>query len=120
MDYAEFLARKQSRIEKPGRTVTADNIHSMLHGWQNELVQWAVRTGRAALWADTGMGKTVMQLEWARLSGDRPLVVAPLAVCQQTVREAAKLGIPAKYVREMADLDAEAAALQAEAEQVPE
>jgi superfamily II DNA or RNA helicase len=106
MNYAEFLARKQSRIEKPGRTVTADNIHPMLHPWQNELVQWAVATGRAALWADTGMGKTVMQLEWARLSGDRPLVVAPLAVCQQTVREAAKLGIPAKYVREMADLDA--------------
>jgi len=72
----------------------------MLHDWQNELVRWAVRTGRAALWADTGMGKTVMQLEWARLSGSRPLIVAPLAVCQQTVREAAKLGIVAEYVSE--------------------
>lgn len=77
----------------------------MLHDWQNELVQWAVRTGRAALWADTGMGKTVMQLEWARLSGDRPLVVAPLAVCQQTVRESAKLGIRAAYLREWDDFD---------------
>lgn len=105
-DYAEFLARKQARVEKPGRVVTADDVHPMLHDWQNELVQWAVATGRAALWADTGMGKTVMQLEWARLSGDRPLVVAPLAVCQQTVREAAKLGIRAKYVREWADFDA--------------
>jgi hypothetical protein len=104
--YQQFLAGKQARVEKPGRTVTAADIHPMLHDWQNELVQWAVRTGRAALWADTGMGKTVMQLEWARLSGDRPLVVAPMAVCQQTVREAAKLGIPAKYVRGMADLDA--------------
>ena len=77
----------------------------MLHDWQNELVRWAVRTGRAALWADTGMGKTVMQLEWARLSGDTPLVVAPLAVCEQTVREAAKLGITAQYVREWDDVN---------------
>ena len=97
MSYAEFLARKQARVEKPGREVVAADIHPMLHNWQNELVQWAVRTGRAALWADTGMGKTVMQLEWARLSGDRPLIVAPLAVCQQTVREAAKLGVRAQW-----------------------
>lgn len=107
MSYEEFLARKTARVEKPGRHVTATDIHPMLHDWQNELVRWAVRTGRAALWADTGMGKTVMQLEWARLSReDRPaLVVAPLAVCQQTVREAAKLGIAARYVREYSELD---------------
>lgn len=104
-DYAEFLGRKQARVEKPGRIVTAADIHPMLHDWQNELVQWAVGTSRAALWADTGMGKTVMQLEWARLSGNQPLVVAPLAVCEQTVREAAKLGIRAKYIREWADVD---------------
>lgn len=107
MDYASFLARKQARVEKPGREVSADDIHPMLHDWQNELVRWAVRTGRAALWADTGMGKTVMQLEWARLSkGDgQALVVAPLAVCQQTVREAAKLGISAHYIRDYNDID---------------
>ena len=99
-EYAEFLARKAQLAETAGITVTASDIHPMLHPWQNELVQWAVRTGRAALWADTGMGKTVMQLEWARLSGSRPLIVAPLAVCQQTVREAAKLGIVAEYVSE--------------------
>lgn len=106
ISYQEFLAGKKSRVEKPGRIANAADIHPMLHQWQNELVQWAVRTGRGALWADTGMGKTVMQLEWARLSGDKPLIVAPLAVCQQTVREASKLGIRAGYVREMADLDA--------------
>ena len=105
ISYQEFLAGKKSRVEKPGRIANAADIHPMLHQWQNELVQWAVRTGRAALWADTGMGKTVMQLEWARLSGDKPLIVAPLAVCQQTVREASKLGIRAQYVREMADLN---------------
>jgi superfamily II DNA or RNA helicase len=103
--YADFIAKKQARVEKPGLIVSAADIHPMLHDWQNELVQWAVRTGRAALWADTGMGKTVMQLEWARLSGERPLVVAPLAVCQQTVREAAKLGVTAKYIRSADDVD---------------
>lgn len=104
-DYAEFIARKQSRVKKPGREVMASQVHSMLHDWQKDLVRWAVRTGRAALWADTGMGKTIMQLEWARLSGNAPLVVAPLAVCQQTVREAAKLGITAQYVRDWNDVD---------------
>ena len=99
MSYAEFLARKQTRVEKPGRDIGIDDVHPMLHDWQAELVQWAVATGRAALWADTGMGKTVMQLEWARLSAPTSLVIAPLAVCQQTVREAAKLGIEAHYIR---------------------
>ena len=103
--YAQFLARKHARAESEGIEVSAADIHPMLHPWQNELVQWAVRTGRAALWADTGMGKTVMQLEWARLSGRSSLIVAPLAVCQQTIREAEKLGIRALYVREFGAVD---------------
>lgn len=80
MDYTEFLARKQARVETSGRNVTPSDVHPMLHDWQNELVRWAVRTGRAAIWADTGMGKTVMQLEWARLSGERPLIESEMAV----------------------------------------
>jgi len=99
MSYADFLALKVTSADKPGREVSTLDVHPMLHGWQKELVQWAVRTSRAAIWADTGLGKTVMQLEWARLSGDTALVVASLAVCEQTVREATKLGIRATYVR---------------------
>ncbi len=99
MSYADFLALKVTSADKPGREVSTLDVHPMLHGWQKELAQWAVRTSRAAIWADTGLGKTVMQLEWARLSGDTALVVAPLAVCEQTVREATKLGIRATYVR---------------------
>lgn len=102
--YADFLARKTSGADKPGRVVLDCDIHPMLHGWQKELVQWAVRTSRAALWADTGMGKTVMQIEWARLSADTSLIVAPLAVCQQTVREASKIGVTAHYVRTSDDI----------------
>lgn len=108
--YADFLVRKQATAPEYGRQVEPSSVHPMLHPWQREIVAWAVRTGRAAVWADTGLGKTVMQLEWARLSTEpsaagNALIVAPLAVCQQTVREAAKLGIAARYVRDGADVD---------------
>ena len=105
MNYADFLARKERRIEPVGRRVDLGEVHPMLHEWQRRIVAWAVYTGRAAVWADTGLGKTLMQLEWARLSGDRCLVIAPLAVCQQTAREAARIGIDARYVRSDADAD---------------
>ena len=97
--YAEFLNRKQVKAPTLGRECTPDEVNPTLHHWQRELVAWAVRTGRAAMWEDTGLGKTFQQIEWARLSGDNQLIIAPLAVCQQTVREAAKLGIEARYVR---------------------
>lgn len=103
--YNEFLSRKATTADKPGPNMAPSDVHPLLHDWQNDLVRWAVRTSRAAIWADTGMGKTMMQLEWARLSGNRSLIVAPLAVCAQTVREAAKIGIHAEYVREYADVD---------------
>lgn len=91
--YAEFLARKAATPPTFGQSCTADDVHPQLHEWQRVIVAWAVRTGRAAIWADTGLGKTLMQVEWARLSGDAALIVAPLAVCTQTVREAAKIGV---------------------------
>lgn len=95
--YAQFLKRKTAQPAPFGREPAP--VHPLLHPWQARIVEWAVRRGRAAIWADTGLGKTLMQLEWARLSADRALVVAPLAVCAQTVREAARLGIDARYVR---------------------
>lgn len=98
--YADFLATKARTAPVVGRTCEPGEVHPMLHGWQARIVAWAVRTGRAGLWADTGLGKTLMQLEWARLSGQRALIVAPLAVCEQTVAEAGKVGILARYVRE--------------------
>lgn len=103
MGYADFLARKQRRHGDHGRECWPDAVNPTLHDWQAEIVAWAVRKGRAAIWADTGLGKTFMQVEWARLSAapdGRALVVAPLAVCQQTIREAAKLGVTARYLRE--------------------
>lgn len=100
ISYSEFLASKRARTPSVGRTVTTDDVHPRLHPWQAEIVTWAVGVGRAALWADTGLGKTSMSLEYARLSGDTVLIVAPLAVCTQTVREATMLGIEATYIRD--------------------
>jgi superfamily II DNA or RNA helicase len=97
--YAEFLARKTVSAAHQGERVGAGNLHPSLHAWQARIVSWAIRAGRAAVWADTGLGKTRMQLEWARLSAGTTLIVAPLAVCAQTVREAANIGITATYVR---------------------
>lgn len=98
--YAEFLRSKARATPQVGREVDTDAVHPFLHPWQAEIVRWSVGRGRAATWTTTGTGKTVMQLEFARLSGARALIVAPLAVCQQTVREAAsRLDLDVRYVR---------------------
>jgi len=99
--YADFIAHKHPAPTFVGPDVKPDDVHPILHDWQAEIVCWAVGIGRAAIWADTGLGKTFMQIEWARLvaPGEVSLIVAPLAVCHQTVREAAKLGVTATYVR---------------------
>lgn len=104
--YVDFLAHKKARAPKAGRAVALADVHPMLHLWQAEIVQWAAGVGRAAIWADTGLGKTFMQVEWLRLmAGNHTgLIVAPLAVCHQTIREAAKLGVTIEYVRDGAEI----------------
>lgn len=105
VSYQEFLARKRRTVERDGIEVASDDLHRGLFDWQRRIVSWALNVGRAAIWADTGLGKTRMQVEWARTiaAGDRALVVAPLAVCAQTVREAAKIGVHAVYARSDAE-----------------
>lgn len=105
MSYAEFLRAKTRVVGDLGESCKPDDVHPMLHDWQREIVAWAVRRGRAALFEDCGLGKTLQQVEWARLSADAALVIAPLAVTEQTVREAAKVGVPARYVRDDAEVD---------------
>ena len=101
MTYASFLAKKEKRIQPAGREVSAGSIHPTLHDWQRDIVQWACRQGRAAIFADCGLGKTFMQLEWSRLMHHRgALIVAPLSVARQTVREAQKIGVDVEYTRD--------------------
>ena len=76
----------------------------MLYQFQVALVEWAVRKGRAAIFADCGLGKTFMQLAWAenvaRKTGGRVLILTPLAVAFQTVKEGEKIGVEVTHRRE--------------------
>jgi DNA modification methylase/superfamily II DNA or RNA helicase len=101
--YDDFLASKRAVAASAGRTVDRDDIHPSLFEFQRAIVQWAVRKGRCAIFADTGLGKTFMQLEWARLMAERTLIVAPLSVARQTVNEAHKIGLNIEYVRRWQD-----------------
>jgi len=96
-EYADFLAAKRLQVHEFGPSVETGDINPILFPFQRDLVKWAIRKGRAAIWADTGLGKTFMQIEWARLIGERTLILAPLAVAQQTIREAARLGVEVGY-----------------------
>ena len=102
--YGDFLAHKKTYQPITGPDIAPADVNPVLHPWQRHIVAWAVHTQRAAIWADTGLGKTMMQLEWAHQSGNAALIVAPLAVCHQTVREASKLGYSAAYVRTDEDI----------------
>jgi len=105
LTYQDFLTQKRIVAPTIGRAVDADDVHPALFSFQCDLVVWAVRKGRAALFADTGLGKTRMQVEWARLIGGRTLIIAPLSVARQTVKEAQKIGVAVQYVRRQADID---------------
>jgi hypothetical protein len=111
LKYEAFLQTKRLIAPIQGMAVALDAIHPALFSFQRDLVAWAVRKGRAALFADTGLGKTRMQVEWARLIGERTLIVAPLSVARQTVREAARIGVDVAYVRDPAALPASGIAI---------
>ncbi len=102
-DYQKFLERKIPRIQALGFDPMVE-LNGKLFDWQQKLVRWALRLGRSALFCDTGLGKTGMSLEWARQvvekTGGKVLILCPLAVAPQHVREGLKFGIQVKHVRE--------------------
>lgn len=110
MNYKEFLATKRERVDAVGFDVAESRLSTALFPWQRRIVKWAVKRGRAALFEDCGLGKTAQQLEWARLvhahTGRSVLILAPLAVSDQTVREGKKFGIPVTIARSAADISA--------------
>ncbi len=99
MTYSSFLAAKTRAAGAVGHDVSPGDVHPLLFDWQAKTVQWAVRKGRCAIWWDCGLGKSFAQIEWARLSGDTALILAPLSVARQTVREGLKLDQTIRYVR---------------------
>lgn len=62
--YAAFLAAKKRRVEPEGRSVQSSELNPRLHPWQAEIVAWAVRVGRAAIWAHTGLGIELKPSYW--------------------------------------------------------
>lgn len=102
MDYADFIHRKSQLGGQSG----FDPVYmpDFLFDFQRSLVEWATRKGRAAIFADCGLGKTPMQLVWAenvcRKTDGRVLILTPLAVSAQTVREGQKFGIDAQQSRD--------------------
>lgn len=96
-DYSEFLSGKSQAAANEGFKPVW--MPDFLYPFQVDLAEWAITKGRAALFEDCGLGKTPQQLTWAenvvRYTNKPVLILTPLAVAQQTIREAAKFGIEA-------------------------
>lgn len=98
-DYRAFLQSKKLHTNEC--PINIGEIHQSLFPFQRHVVEFLLRKGRAAAFLDTGLGKTITQLEWARHIPGEVLIVAPLAVAQQTVREARdKLRMEVNYSRD--------------------
>lgn len=100
-DYAAFLASKAPRSQAVG--IEPGPMPAHLFDYQAECVRFALRQGRAAMFLDTGLGKTRIQLEWcaqaAEASNGRALLLTPLAVARQIEREGLALGYPVRVIR---------------------
>lgn len=98
--YDAFIATKRKVESNHGFEPLP--IIAPLFDWQRQILQWAVRKGRAALFEDCGLGKTAQQLEWAsqvvRKTGGAVLILTPLAVANQTEGEGKKFGIECRVV----------------------
>jgi DNA modification methylase/superfamily II DNA or RNA helicase len=104
INYIEFLESKQFRIEHSGFDISHSDINPILFPFQKDIVKWAVKKGRCAMFLDTGLGKTFIQLEWARIINKRTLIFAPLSVARQTIREGKKINIDVHYVRDESEM----------------
>jgi len=97
MEYEEFLQQKLKTKVESGFIVSEKKLNPHLFDFQKFIVLRALKAGKYAIFADCGLGKTLMQLEWAnRVSSytRKPvLILAPLAVSGQTIKEGEKFGI---------------------------
>jgi DNA modification methylase len=107
--YEQFLRAKMVAAPERGITIDPGAIHPLLKPHQAAIVRWALRKGNAAIFAAFGLGKTFMQLETLRHiqahAGGRGLIVAPLGVRQEFMRDAAKLEMSIKFVRRLEECE---------------
>lgn len=108
MEYSDFLKRKEYTYESTGFDVDISDLNSNLFDFQKQIVQWSLRKGKCALFLDTGLGKTICQLEFAnqvcKHEHGKALILAPLAVSKQTRQEGIKFGIDVNICRTQADV----------------
>ena len=102
MEYKDFLERKQKTHIESGFELHESELNKNMFDFQKFIVKRALKAGKYAIFADCGLGKTLMQLEWAyqvtKATNKRVLILAPLVVVEQTKREALKFGIDIDYV----------------------
>ncbi|GAG25436.1 unnamed protein product, partial [marine sediment metagenome] len=94
VSYAEFIAQKHRRFASSGAPYSLRNPH--LYGFQSEIVARALAKGRYCIFADCGLGKTLMELEWGTNVPGRVLLLTPLGVTRQIEAEADRFGFDAK------------------------
>jgi len=104
MSYKDFLDTKEIKIESVGREIDKSEINPILFPFQKDIVKWAIKKGRCAVFLDTGLGKTFIQLEWARLIGLKTLIIAPLSVARQTIGEGKKINVEVNYCHDLTQL----------------
>lgn len=102
MEYLEFLKQKQKTHVESGFEIKESELNNNMFDFQKFIVKRALKAGKYAIFADCGLGKTLMQLEWAyqvtKATNKRVLILAPLVVVEQTKREAKKFQIDIDYV----------------------
>lgn len=95
--YLDFLKSKQKNHMMSGFDIDDNQLNSKMFPFQKFIVKRALKAGKYAIFADCGLGKTLMQLEWAsqvcRETKKKVLILAPLAVVGQTIQEGGKFGI---------------------------
>lgn len=112
MNYQEFIDSKSITVRSVGIQVDKEKLNPMLFDFQKDIVKWALAKGRAAIFADCGDGKTAMQLEWGEQirqhTGGKVIIIAPLAVSQQTEREGKKFNIAVNICESQKDVTGDA------------
>lgn len=110
MSYSEFLKTKIKMAPESGFHVDHDEVNPMLKPHQRDIVRWAVKGGRRAIFAAFGLGKSIMQLETVRIvlaknGGGRALIIAPLGVRQEFKRDAEMLGLSIRFIRRSEEVE---------------
>ena len=107
MNYADFLRTKHVAPQMDGIKYKGE-FNGRMFNYQRDVLDFLLRCGRGAAFLDTGLGKTITQLEWSRIVHEHTnkpvLILTPLAVAAQTAREAEKFGIDAAVVRDQSGI----------------